>query len=289
MKPAPFEYYAPTTVDEVTSLLAELGDDAKVLAGGQSLVPMLNMRLARFEALIDVGRVAPLRSVHRANGVLTLGAMVRQCVVEESAEIGEALPLLARATPFIGHFQIRSRGTVGGSIAHADPAAEYPAVALALDAELEVAGKGSSRRVAAADFFVGTWMTVLEPDELLVAAHFPVWGPGSGFAVDEVARRHGDFAIAGAAVGVHVSAGIVDRAAIALFGMRSTPVRASDAEAAIVGAAPAAIDSAEVGNLAAAGLDPPDDLHASGELRRRVGAATVIRALGRALKEASVD
>lgn len=288
MKPAPFDYYAPTTIDEVTSLLAELGDEAKVLAGGQSLVPMLNMRLARFEALIDVGRVGALRTVQPGSGVLTLGAMVRQCDVEESAEIGEAVPLLARATPLIGHFQIRSRGTVGGSIAHADPAAEYPAVALALDAELEVARKGSINRVAAADFFTGTWTTVLEPDEVLVAIHFPVWGPGSGFAVDEVARRHGDFAIAGTAMGIHVRDCIVDRAAIALFGMRSTPVRASEAEAALIGTPVDAIDATEIGRVAAADLDPPDDLHASGALRRRVGAATVTRALGRALEDAGV-
>jgi aerobic carbon-monoxide dehydrogenase medium subunit len=286
VKPAPFAYHAPTAVDEVTALLGELGDDAKVLAGGQSLVPMLNLRLARFDALIDVGRVASLRTVEASGDGLTVGAMVRQCDVEERVDIAEAAPLLAAATPFIGHFQIRNRGTVGGSLAHADPAAEYPAVALALDAELEIASKGRSRTVGAADFFVGTWMTVVADDELLTSVRFPSWGPGSGFAVEEVARRHGDFAIAGACTGVRVAGGRVDRAAIALLGMGGTPVRAAAAEEALVGTAAADVDSDEVGHLAVDGLAPPEDLHASSELRRRIGATVVTRALRRSLEEA---
>src|SRR5205823_7277606 len=197
VKPAPFEYHAPTTLDGAVQLLAQLGDEAKVLAGGQSLVPMLNMRLTRFDALVDIGRIEELRRIERTNGTVTLGATVAQCVVERDATIAAGVPLLAKATPLIGHFQIRSRGTVGGSIAHADPAAEYPAVALALDAELEVAGPAGRRTIPAAEFFLGTWMTTIGADEILVAARFPVWGAASGFAVEEVARRHGDFAIAG--------------------------------------------------------------------------------------------
>ncbi len=289
MKPAPFVYHAPTTVDEVTGLLTVHGEDAKVLAGGQSLIPMLNMRLARFDALIDIGRIGDLRNVHRANGTLRIGAMVRQCDVDESAEIATAVPLLAAATPFIGHFQIRSRGTLGGSIAHADPAAEYPAVALALDAEFEVTGSAGPRTIAAADFFTGMWSTILTPDQIVVAARFPVWGPGAGFAVDEVARRHGDFAIAGAAVGVRIAGARIDRAAIALFGMGGTPLRARNAEVGLVGAEASDIDPREVGQVAVKGLDPPDDVHASRELRRRIGATVVARALGRAVKEAGVD
>ena len=290
MKPAPFDYHAPTTVDEVTALLSELGDEAKVLAGGQSLVPMLNLRLARFEALIDVGRVASLRTVEASGDRLTVGATVRQCEVEERDDIATAAPLLAAATPFIGHFQIRSRGTVGGSLAHADPAAEYPAVALALDAELEIASKGGSRTVGAADFFVGTWMTVLGDDELLTSIRCPSWGPGSGFAVEEVARRHGDFAIAGACTGVRVAGGRVDKAAVALFGMDGTPVRGAAAEAALVGIPVADLDGDldEIGHLAVDGLAPPDDLHASRELRRRIGATVVTRAIRRSLEEAGV-
>jgi len=286
VKPAPFEYHAPTTVADAVTLLSELGDDAKVLAGGQSLVPMLNMRLTRFDALVDIGRVEELRTIERTNGTVTLGAMVAQCEVERDATVAAGVPLLTKATPLIGHFQIRSRGTVGGSIAHADPAAEYPAVALTLDAELEVAGPNGRRSIAAAEFFLGTWMTTIGADEILVAARFPVWGAGSGFAVEEVARRHGDFAIAGAAVGVTVTGGQVSRAAVGLFGMGPTPLRASAAEGALMGATAAGLDPAEIGRLAVEGLEPPDDLHASSGLRTRIGAASVSRALQRAIEEA---
>jgi carbon-monoxide dehydrogenase medium subunit len=291
VKPAPFDYYAPTTLEEATTLLADLGDDAKVLAGGQSLVPMLNMRLTRFEALIDLGRIDQLRSwktelLDGANGAVSIGAMVPQCDIEESETLAQQVPLLAAATPLIGHFQIRSRGTVGGSIAHADPAAEYPAVALALDAELEAASKGGTRILPAADFFTGLWSTSLQPDEVLAAVRFPIWETGSGFAVEEVARRHGDFAIAGAAVGVHVSDGTIARAAIALFGMGSTPIRAMAAESALLGQPGSKVDVVEIGRLAIEGLDAPEDLHASSALRSSIGAAVVKRAVRRALEEA---
>ena len=281
MKPAPFDYHAPTTVDEVVALLHEHGDEAKVLAGGQSLIPMLNLRLARFATLVDIGRVASLRRLERVNGHVVVGSMVRQRELEACD-----VALLAAATPLIGHFQIRNRGTLGGSIAHADPAAEYPAVALALDAELDIAGPAGARTVPAAEFFVGTWETALADDEVLVAVRFPVWGEGSGFAVEEVARRHGDFAIAGCACGVQIDDGRISRAAIALFGVAGTPVRAEVAERALVGADADTVDAAEIGNLAAVGLEPPDDLHASGALRRRIAAAVVTRAVARAIERA---
>jgi aerobic carbon-monoxide dehydrogenase medium subunit len=287
VKPAPFDYHAPTTVDEAVGLLHERGDDAKVLAGGQSLIPMLNLRLARFGALIDLGRVASLRRIERANGHVAVGAMVRQSTVEQNDVIARDVPLLAAATPLIGHFQIRNRGTVGGSIAHADPAAEYPAVALALGAEIDVAGPAGGRTVPADELFAGTWETALAQDEVLVGVRFPVWGERSGFAVEEVARRHGDFAIAGCACGVQVEDGQIGRAAISLFGVASTPVRAEAAERALVGSDAAAIDATEIGQLAADGLDPPGDLHASGALRRRIAAAVVRRAMGRAIRGAS--
>ncbi len=290
MKPAPFKYHAPTTVDEVVSLLDELGDGAKVLAGGQSLIPMLNLRLARFEALIDIGRVTSLREIERVDGHVAIGAAVRQSAVEASDVIGRDVPLLAGATPLIGHFQIRNRGTLGGSIAHADPAAEYPAVALALDAELDVVGPGGQRTVPAGDFFQGMWETELAGADVLVAVRFPVWNRPSGFAVEEVARRHGDFAIAGCACGVEVDDGRIGRAAIALFGVAATPVRAEVAEKALVGVDAATVDAAEIGDLAATGLDPPDDLHASGALRRRIAAAVVRRAVERAIEQTrSID
>jgi aerobic carbon-monoxide dehydrogenase medium subunit len=287
VKPAPFEYYAPTTLEDALGILVAHGDDAKVLAGGQSLVPMLNLRLARFDALVDLRRVAPLKDVTRSDGHLEIGSMVRQCTVETSDVVAGALPLLAAATPLIGHFQIRNRGTVGGSIAHADPAAEYPAVALALDAEMEIAGSAGRRRVRAADFFRDTWETALAPGEILAGVRFAVWGRRSGFAVEEVARRYGDFAIAGCACGVQVDGTAVVRAAVALFGVASTPIRCPAAEHALVGADVQGIDCIEVGGIAAETLEPPGDLHASSGLRRRIAATVVRRALRRALDDAT--
>jgi xanthine dehydrogenase iron-sulfur cluster and FAD-binding subunit A len=263
-------------VADARELLAEHGDDAKALAGGQSLVPILALRLARFGHIVDLNRVAELAVVERADGSLRVGAVARQRVMERDPLVAECTPLVARATPLIGHFQIRNRGTVGGSLAHADPASEYPAVALALGAELEIGGAGGTRMIHAADFFVGTWTTVLEPDELLVAARFPVWPDGSGFAVEEVARRHGDFALAGAAVAVGPQ-----RAGIALFGVGATPVPAPAAEQALLEGAPAA----DVAQEAVRDLDPVDDIHATAETRRRIARHVVERAVMRARAE----
>ncbi len=286
MKPAPFEYHAPESLDDVLAVLAEHGDEAKPLAGGQSLVPMLAMRLTRFEHLVDLNRVASLSGITRANGTLTVGATTRQAHLERDPATA-AVPLLGLAAPLIGHFQIRNRGTVGGSIAHADPAAELPAVALALDATLDIAGPSGVRTVPAAEFFTGTWETAIEDGDVLTAIHFPVWSGTTGFAVDEVARRHGDFALTGAACAIGLgSDGTIDRAAIALFGMDSTPVRAADAEAALLGRRPADIDVADAGRLAVQGLDPPADIHASSAYRSAVGAHVVERGLARALQEA---
>ncbi|HEY7105672.1 MAG TPA: xanthine dehydrogenase family protein subunit M [Acidimicrobiia bacterium] len=286
MKPAAFEYHAPESVADVASLLAEHGDDAKVLAGGQSLVPLLAMRLTRFPHLVDLNRVDELRGIERTNGTLTIKAMTRQSKAEHDDTVAQAAPLVARALPLIGHFQIRNRGTVGGSIAHADPASELPAVALALDAELEVASAGSTRRIAAAEFFESTWTTTIEPDEVLTAVHLPVWSGRCGFVVDEVARRSGDFALTGVVCAVEVDGnGAVARSAIGLFGMGPTPIRAREAEAALSGASEGA-DLAEVGRLAVAASRPSDDVHASAEYRVHVGAHLVQRALERALGEA---
>jgi carbon-monoxide dehydrogenase medium subunit len=277
VKPAPFAYHAPEHVDDVCALLAEHGDEAKVLAGGQSLVPMLALRLTRFEHLVDVNRVAGLAGVAGANGTLTVRAGTRQRALERDPAIAETVPLLARAAPLVGHFQIRNRGTVGGSLAHADPASELPAVALALGADLELAAAGGNRRrVPAAEFFTGTWTTAAAAEELLVAAHFPVWPRPSGFAVEEIARRHGDFALAGAACAVADG-----RAALALFGVASTPVRAPQAEDAVVaGAAPA-----DVAEAAVRDLDPPGDIHASGATRAQLARRCVERAVTRAREE----
>lgn len=283
MKPAPFEYHAPESVDDVVGLLAEHGDEARALAGGQSLVPMLALRLTRFEHLIDLNRVPALVGIEGKTGTVTVGAMTRQAELERS-DAAAAVPLLGLATPLIGHFQIRNRGTVGGSIAHADAAGELPTVALALDAELEVASTAGSRTITASDFFLGTWETALGPGELLITMRFPVWSRRCGFAIDEVARRYGDFALAGVACGIELNVdGGIARAAIALLGLGSTPLRATAAEAAIIGRAPSAGELVDIGWLAVADLDPPNDIHASREYRRAVGAHVVARGLGTAL------
>jgi aerobic carbon-monoxide dehydrogenase medium subunit len=289
VKPSAFDYYAPASADEGVALLAELGEGAKVLAGGQSLIPMLSLRLAVFDHLVDIGRIGELAGIHVGGDVVTVGAGTTQSMIEASTELAGAVPLLARATPLIGHFQIRNRGTLGGSLAHADPAAEYPAVALALAAEMEALSPRGRRWLAAADFFTGFWSTALEPDEMLVNVRFPMWTGRCGFAVREFARRHGDFAVAGAAVAVSLDADDrVDRCSISLIGMGSAPVRATGAEAAVVAGetAPLAVD--EVGAMAVADLvDIPSDLHGSAEYRKQVGAAMVARAWGDAMTEAA--
>jgi carbon-monoxide dehydrogenase medium subunit len=298
MKPAPFEYHAPSSVDEAVSLLAELGDGAKVIAGGQSLVPMLALRLAVFDHLVDLGRVEGLRGIERRDGSVWIGAATTQAVIERSAELAEAVPLLARAAPHIGHFQIRNRGTIGGSLAHADPAAEYPAVAMTLDAQLEALSPRGRRTIAAAGFFSGLWSTDLAHDEVLTGVTFPVWDGRCGFAVEELARRHGDFAIAGACVAVEVDgAGDGDsdtaqvrRCRIGLLGLGSTPDRATAAEEAVIGARVADIVADDVGRAAMSRLESiPSDLHGSADYRARVGAVMVARAWERAVQEACSD
>ncbi len=291
MKPAPFAYHRPTAAAEAVALLRELGDDAKVLAGGQSLVPMLSLRLAVFEHLIDIGHIDTLRGIERRDDSLWIGAATTDAAVEASPVVSAAVPLLARATPLIGHFQIRNRGTVGGSIAHADPAAEYPAVALALDARLEVLGPERARTVDAAEFFTGYWETDLAADELLTGISFPVWSGRCGFGIEEVARRHGDFAMAGAAVALQVDADDrVTRCGIGLLGVGPTPVRARVAEAEILGRPADELDADALGRLALRDVeDVPSDLHGSSEYRRRVGAVMVSRALEAARAEACRD
>ena len=288
MKPAPFEYHRPDDAAGAAELLADLGEGAKVLAGGQSLVPMLALRLAYFDHLVDVTRIDELRGIERRNGHLWIGAGTTDATVGASAEVAAAAPLLTRVTPFIGHFQIRNRGTIGGSIAHADPAAEYPAVALTLDAELDTVSPRGARSIPATSFFTGLWSTALEPDELLTGDRVPVWPGRCGFAVQEFARRHGDFAIAGATVAVELDgADRVRRCAIGLVGLGSTPKRATVAEAAAVGQTVADVPTDELGQQSVAGLDDvPSDLQGSASFRTRVGAAMVSRAWTAAIEEA---
>jgi len=288
VKPGRFEYHAPRTVGEAATLLARYADECKVIAGGQSLVPMMNLRLAAPSHLIDLNRIDGLDSVELVDGHVRIGALVRQHDAEHHPLIASHAPLLARAIPHIGHFQIRNRGTVGGSIAHADPASELPAAALALDAVIEVEGPRGRRDIAARDFFVSTWTTSISEDELLTAVRFPTWtaGPGrQGFACEEVTRRHGDFALVGTVVGVSVEGDTITRAAIGLFGVGTTPVRAHAAEAALVGS-PVTADLAHIAGLAADPLSPSSDLHASAAYRKQVAATVVRRALSAAIEDA---
>jgi carbon-monoxide dehydrogenase medium subunit len=287
VKAAPFDYHAPETVVEAAGLLAEHGDEAKVLAGGQSLLPMLALRLTRFEHLVDVTEVEEMHGITRTNGHLRVGASTPQAVAEHDTELASAVPLLARSIPHIGHFQIRNRGTVGGSLAHADPASELPAVALALDAVFEVASAGGQREVPAADFFTGTWSTALADDEVLVATRFPVWTGRAGFGFREIARRSGDFALAGVAAAVELDGDDrLARVAVGLLGVGSTPLRAGATERALTGTAP---DAAAVGDAARAGaaeLDSVDDVHASASYRTRVAAHLIETTLLAAIEEA---
>ena len=288
VKPSPFEYHRPTTTHDAVRLLSDLGDGAKVLAGGQSLVPMLSLRLAVFDHLIDITRIAQLRGIDRRNGSVWVGAGTTQRAVGASQLIVAGVPLLAKATPLIGHFQIRNRGTIGGSLAHADAAAEYPAVALALDASFEVLGPGGARTVAASEFFAGFWDTAMSDDELLTGILFPVWSGRCGFAVNEVARRHGDFAMAGAVVAVELDTNDrVRRCAIAMFGMGPAARRAHAAESELVGSQVDSIDLEEIGRSAVRELDAVvGDAHVPEEYRRRIGAVVVERALREAVREA---
>lgn len=294
MKPAAFDYHRPDTLAEAAEILGRFGDDAKVLAGGQSLVPMLNMRLTHFENLVDISRVDEMCGIDPVDDTVRIGATTSHALVGLDDEVAESVPLLTLATPHIGHFQIRTRGTLGGAIAHADPAAEYAAVALALDAEMEATSTRGTRVVAAQDFFTGLWENSLEADEILSAVRFPVWQGRCGFAVEEFARRHGDFAIAGAVVAVELDdADRVQRCGIGLLGLGSTPLRGSAAETAVLGRTAGELDEDaldEIGNVAMNALDDiPADLQGSAAYRARVGSTMVARALGNALASARTE
>ncbi|HEX6289324.1 MAG TPA: xanthine dehydrogenase family protein subunit M [Herpetosiphonaceae bacterium] len=288
MKPAPFEYHAPTTRDEALALLAEGGFDAKVLAGGQSLVPAMNFRLARPALLIDVNRIDDLSGIRPADdGGVSIGALTRQRAVERSPLIAERLPLLAEAMPHIAHPQIRSRGTIGGSLAHADPAAELPALSLALDARLRLQSQQAERWLPAAEFFLGILTTALEPEELLVEIAIPALPPRTGTAFDEVARRHGDYAMAGAAAVVTLAEdGTIAESRLVLLAVGDIPVPIRSVTQALRGAQPtedairAAVESID------AEIDPPTDLHATAAYRRylvkNLARSTLLRAVERA-------
>jgi CO/xanthine dehydrogenase FAD-binding subunit len=293
MKPAQFEYFAPDTVAEAVELLSRHGEDGKILAGGQSLMPLMNLRLARPRVVIDINRATALDHISQgAHGELTIGALTRQRALEQSALLHDRNPLLAASMPLIGHFQIRNRGTIGGSLVHADPAAELPAVSLALGAELVVASARGERRIPAEEFFLGYMATAIEPAELLTEIRIPPWRSRSGWAIEEVARRRGDFAIVGVVILLELDgAGLCGEARIALFGVGDRAVRLIRGEEILRGNRPDPDIFAEVAKAAAEELDPVSDVHASGEYRKEAGGFLILRALqtalGRARKGAS--
>ncbi|RMH20842.1 MAG: xanthine dehydrogenase family protein subunit M [Acidobacteria bacterium] len=287
MKPAPFQYHAPASVEEVLALLAEHGDEAKVLAGGQSLVPAMNFRLAQPSVLVDLGRIPELAYVREVDGGLAIGAMTRQRTVERSDLVAARAPLVAETLPHVAHPQIRNRGTFGGSIAHADPAAELPAVLLALAGSCRLRGPRGERVVAAADFFTGLFETALEPDELLLEVMLPPLPAGSGWAFCELARRHGDYALVGVAATLTLSEGRVESARIAYLSVGEGPVLAPRAAAALAGRSP---DEETIRAAAAAAahhdVDPTGDIHASADYRRHLVEVLTRRALHRAARRA---
>jgi carbon-monoxide dehydrogenase medium subunit len=277
VKPAPFEYHDPRGVDEAVALLARYGDDAKILAGGQSLLPMLNLRLARPAAVIDINRVTGLDDITESGGTVRAGALVRQRAFERWA--AARLPIVAAGLALVGHSAIRNRGTVAGSIAHADPASELPALLLCLDGAVIARSASGEREIAAADFFQGPLMTAARGDEMVTHTRWSVPPAGAGWGFHEVARRHGDFALVGVAAVVAVRGGLVQHARVTMFGAGATPVRARQAEAALTGQRLSADVIAEAATQAAAEMEPDSDLHATAAYRRRAGRTLVVRAL----------
>jgi len=286
VKPPRFEYHAPRSVDEAVDLLGRYGGDAKVLAGGQSLMPMLNFRLTRPAALIDVNRIAALAYVREDDGVVAFGAMTRQRTIEFSPEVARRLPLLREATRWVGHLPIRSRGTIGGSIAHADPSAEYPAVLTALEGEVVAQGPRGRRTLQAAELFETYLTTRLAPDELLVEVRLPAMPAGAGHAFEEFARRHGDFAIVGIAAMVVRDGARCRTARLATAGAGPVPVRLRAAEEILErdGLGDAAIAAAAA--RAAELVRPDSDVHASADYRRHLAGVLTARALTRAVERA---
>jgi CO/xanthine dehydrogenase FAD-binding subunit len=290
MKPAPFEYVAPESVDQALGLLAEHADVAKVIAGGQSLGPLLNMRLARPDLLIDLNRLRELDYLREHDGALVIGALTRQRAVERSPRVSTHWPLLHEAVGYIGHPTIRNRGTVGGSVAHADPSAELPAVVTALDAELRIRGPRGERTAAPKDFFVTYLTTSLATDELLVEVRFPPRPTRTGYAWEEYARRHGDFALAGVAAVISLAGdGVCSSARLVYTGVGPVPFDAHEAAELLIGQPPTSEAFGLAAERAAADCEPDADVHASADYRRHLVRGLTRRALERALSRVAQD
>jgi aerobic carbon-monoxide dehydrogenase medium subunit len=290
MKPAPFQYHAPTTLVEALDLLLQYVDDGKLLAGGQSLVPAMNFRLAQPAALIDLNSVPELDYIHETNGGLEIGAMTRQRTLERSQAVARIAPLLAATMPYIAHTQIRNRGTLGGSLAHADPAAELPAVMVALEADFHLASTQGRRMIPAASFYQGLFTTELAADEILVQIDVPALPPNSGWSIQEFARRHGDYAIVGLAAVVQVDdSGSCTNARLVYLSVGDGPTPSPNAAASLVGRTPTPAAIASAAKIAAnEDIDPLGDIHASIAYRRHLVEVLGRRALAEAFARAEV-
>jgi len=284
MKPAKFEYHAPETLDEALILAAQHGDDARVIAGGQSLVPMMNIRLARPDHVIDINNIEGLSYIRSSNGSVEIGALTRHHQIEQSSELTQLCPPLPAAARNIGHYALRQRGTVGGSLALADPAAEFPLMAMLLDAEIVARSAAGERGILARDFFISVFTTSLEPGEIVTGVRFPALGQGDGWGFRWLARRSGDYAIVNAATTLTLDgAGNIDRIAMALGGVGATPVRLTRLEQEVRGKAATGDWAREIAAQAAAQTEPESDKHASAEYRRELIEVLLAAALENAL------
>lgn len=285
MKPARFKYTIPETIEEALMVLGQYGDEAQILAGGQSLIPLMNLRLAQPSVLVDISRVAGVTGISgRSNGELDIGATTTQLAVARSDALREHFPVIEEALKFVGYPAIQARGTFGGSVAHADPAAELPAVIVALEGEMHARGRGQERTIVAQEFFCGTFTTALEPGEILTKIHIPALAAGTGWSFQEVSRRRGDFALVGVAALARTGQdGALTGARVVLSGVADAPVRATSCEQFLEGKT---IDSEllrEASEIATKDLDPPDDVHASG--RYRISTAKIL--IDRAVRKAA--
>lgn len=284
MKPTPFDYVSPRTVAEACAILSEAGGGATVIAGGQTLMPLLNLRMSQPFILVDVNRIEGFSGVSRVTGGTRIAPATRQADALADATLAAHVPALVQALARVGHHQTRNRGTVGGSVALGEPAAEMPATAVALGAIIEVASVRGTRRIPAKDFYLGPYMTALEPDELVTGIVYPDWPEGHLVLFGELARRPGDFALVGVVGALELEAGSVSRAGLAWFAMGPTPVRMTQVESALVGKAPGEIDARALSELALSGTAPFDDSHASAEYRRTVGRRLFEKTLREALR-----
>jgi carbon-monoxide dehydrogenase medium subunit len=282
MKPAPFEYFCPDTVEEALNLLAET-EDAKLMGGGQSLLPMMNFRVVRPSAVIDISRLIELDYVHPTEGGgIVVGGLTRHRFMETSELVSKRFPIIPSAMRHVAHLAIRNRGTIGGSLAHADPAAEWPMLVVLLDAQLVLRSVKGERKVTASDFFLGALTTALEEDELLVRIEFPGLPSDACSAFDEVARRPGDFAMAAAGVVIQAREGVISHIQIAMMGVGETPLRCREAEAALLGKTINESLLEEVVTKVCADLTPRSDLHASSDFRKHLAGVVLKRVIERA-------